>query len=330
MLNIGILGAAKIAPKGIIWPAQSRKDCAVIAVASRSLERAKTFAAEHEIPNALGRYEDLINHPDIDLIYNALPPNRHADLTIAALKAGKSVLCEKPFAMNAQQAKEMVNAANDSKRHLIEAFHYRFHPAVTKFLDLIHSGKIGAVRSMTGRFNVPIPKREGQLRYIPELGGGALMDLGCYTLHLSRLVSKANPVIKTVEHIQDESGVDVTLSAKMQFDGIQSQLICDMREGTERDITFAVIGENGSVIFDQYVHPYRGFEITLTTQNEKSVFTHEDIDADYARSTYAYQLDHVVDVLQGRTKALTGGQDALETMRGIDALYTAAGFDRSV
>jgi len=282
MINIGILGAAKIAPKGIIWPSNERQDCTVFAVASRSYERAQSFAKTHNIPNAFGDYETLIAHPDIDLIYNALPPNRHADLSIAALAAGKSVLCEKPFAMNAAQAETMVAAANRAKGHLMEAFHYRFHPAALKFLNIIHRGQIGSLRSMKGTFNVSIPNGPGELRYIPELGGGALMDLGCYTLHFMRLIT----------------------------------------------LTFEVIGEKGSLFFDQYVHPYRGFSIELKTLNGTSVFTEKDKDADYTRSTYAYQLDHVINVMQGRVKPLTGGQDAIETMRCIDELYAAAKFDR--
>lgn len=332
MINIGILGAAKIAPKGIIWPANDRKDCTIFAVASRSLTRAQDFAKEHNIPHALSDYEALIAHPDIHLIYNALPPNRHADLTIAAIKAGKSVLCEKPFAMNASQAEAMVAAANESKANLIEAFHYRFHPALLKFLDIIHCGEIGAVQSMAGRFNVSIPNRPGQLRYVPELGGGALMDLGCYTLHLSRLISKTNPTVKSAQAIKSDSGVDVYLHAEMDFDGIQSLLTCDMRENTEREITFEVVGEKGTILMDQYVHPYRdrGFTTTLTTASGTVTFTKKDKDADHYRSTYAYQLDHVMNVLQGNAEPLTGGQDALETMQCIDALYAAAGFERDL
>lgn len=328
MIRIGILGAARIAPKGIIWPAQNREDCTISAVASQSPEKAQAFADEHNIPKALDNYDTLVRHPDIDLIYNALPPYRHADLTIAALKSGKSVLCEKPFAMNAAQAEAMVAAANKSEGHLIEAFHYRFHPAILKFLNIVHRGDIGVVKSMAGKFNVSIPNSPGQLRYITELGGGALMDLGCYTLHLCRLISKSNPVVKSAEAIKSDSGVDVSLNADMNFNSIQALLNCDMREGAEREITFEVVGNKGTVIMDQYVHPYRGFTITLTNQNGEEIFTDNDDDADYGRSTYAYQLDHVMEVMHGRTASLTGGEDAIETMRAIDAVYKAAGFNR--
>jgi predicted dehydrogenase len=128
--------------------------------------------------------------------------------------------------------------------------------------------------------------------------------------------------------VKSKSGVDVSLSAEMSFNGIDAQLHCDMREDTEREITFEVKGRLGTLIMDQYVHPYRGFTITLSTPNSQKIFTENDGDADYHRSTYAYQLDHVIKVIQGRAHPLTGGEDAVETMRGIDALYHAAGFDR--
>ena len=325
MIKIGILGAAKIAPKAIIHPAQKREDCQVLAVASRSLEKSKAYAKEHNIPLALDDYEALISHPEIDLIYNALPPNRHADLSIAALKAGKSVLCEKPFAMNAHEADAMVAAAEMSDGYLIEAFHYRFHPAVIEFLTLIHHGEIGAVQSMDGKFNVTISNKPGELRYIKALGGGALMDLGCYTLHLSRLVSRAEPVIGSAEAVLSDSGVDVAMSALMRFGGIKATLTCDMRGETDREVVFTVVGEKGTATLDQYVHPYRQFTLTVETEKGVQTFTEKDDEERYARSTYAYQLDHVVNVLAGKASALTGGADAVNNMRAIDAIYTAAG-----
>jgi predicted dehydrogenase len=111
MIRIGILGAAKIAPPALIAPARKRDDCAVVCVAARDRERARAYAAEHGIPESLGSYDALIAHPGIDLIYNALPPHLHARLTIAALEAGKAVLCEKPLAVSAKEASNMLKLA---------------------------------------------------------------------------------------------------------------------------------------------------------------------------------------------------------------------------
>jgi predicted dehydrogenase len=325
MINIGILGAANIAPKAIIHPAQDRDDCQVLAVASRDMKKSRAYAKEHNIPEAIDNYETLVAHPDIDLVYNALPPNRHADLTITALKAGKSVLCEKPFSMNVTEAKAMVAAAEKSDGYLIEAFHYRFHPAVIEFLTLIHHGEIGDVRSMNGKFNVTIANKPGELRYIKELGGGALMDLGCYTLHLSRLVSMKEPEVTSATAILSESGVDAAMKAEMNFDGVKGTLACDMRGETDREIVFTVTGDKGTATLDQYVHPYRQFTLTVETESGVRTFTEKDDEKRYTRSTYAYQLDHVVKVMSGKASALTGGADSIHTMRAIDAIYDAAG-----
>lgn len=325
MTKIGILGAAKIAPKAIIHPAKDRENCQVLAVASRNMQRAKAYAKEHDIPEALDDYDALIVHSEIDLIYNALPPKRHADLTIAALQAGKSVLCEKPFAMNAHEADAMVATAEMSKGYLIEAFHYRFHPAVIEFLTLIHHGEIGTVQSMDGKFNVSIPNKPGELRYLKDLGGGALMDLGCYTLHLSRLVSMTEPTVESAEAILSDSGVDIAMNAVMNFNDVKGTLACDMREKTGREIVFTVTGDKGTATLDQYVHPYREFTLTVETESGVRTFTEKDDPPRYTRSTYAYQLDHVLKVMSGKASALTGGPDAVNTMRAIDAIYDAAG-----
>lgn len=327
MIKIGLLGTANIAPKAIIHPAQDRDDCQILAVASRDMEKSKAYAREHNISEALDDYNALIAHPDIDLVYNALPPNRHADLTIAALKAGKSVLCEKPFAMNAHEADAMVTAAEMSDGYLIEGFHYRFHPAIIEFLTLIHHGEIGAVQSMDGVFNVNIPSKDGELRYIKELGGGAVMDLGCYTLHLSRLVSMAEPAVGSADAVLAESGVDAAMTAVMSFGDIKGTLACDMRGEKEREISFTVKGDKGTATLDQYVHPYREFTITVETESGVRTFTEKDDEKRYARSTYAYQLDHVLKVMSGKASPLTGGADAVNNMRAIDAIYAAAGMD---
>ena len=128
MIRIGILGAARIAPRGMVTPANETLGAEVVAIAARDLERARNFAATHSIPLAFGSYAELIARDDIDLVYCALPPSAHAEWCVAALESGKHVLVEKPFANNAQDAARMVAAARAAGKHLIEGFHYRFHP----------------------------------------------------------------------------------------------------------------------------------------------------------------------------------------------------------
>ena len=140
-LRFGILGAAKIAPRGLIQPAQEGTEATVDVVAARDPERAAAFARENGIPRVAATYADVVADPDIDAIYNPLPMNLHAEWTIAALRAGKDVLCEKPFASNAVEAERMVEVAKETGRLLVEAFHYRYHPLFLRVLDIVR--KIG-------------------------------------------------------------------------------------------------------------------------------------------------------------------------------------------
>src|SRR5262245_31577546 len=136
-VRFGALGASRIATRALIPIAQGRDDIALAAVGASDLGRAEAYAAEHGFARAHGSYEALIEDPQVDVIYNALPPHRHADLTIAALKAGKPVLCEKPFALNAAEARAMVDAARDTGLLLMEAFHYRYHPMFLRILEIV-------------------------------------------------------------------------------------------------------------------------------------------------------------------------------------------------
>ncbi len=216
---ISITGrTAKIAPAVVIAPARDNPDFEVVAVAARDPNRAKAYAAEHGIPHVAKDYDALVRHAEVDLVYNALPPAGHAHWTIAALEAGKNVLCEKPFAMNAAQVRRMNDAAARTSRILVEAFHYRHHAVMQRAVAIIRSGELGSIQAAEASFEVPIAYREGELRWTREQGGGALMDLGCYPMHALRSVlgSRPPPVLRpppaSLEHY-----VDVTTRAKLDF-----------------------------------------------------------------------------------------------------------------
>ncbi|MEZ5954799.1 MAG: Gfo/Idh/MocA family oxidoreductase [Hyphomonas sp.] len=320
MIRIGILGAAKIAPKAILDPVSRRTDCAVTAVAGRDAVRAAAYAAEHGIAQVAASYEDLVARDDIDLIYNALPPHRHADLSIAALKAGKAVLCEKPFAMNATEAQRMVDAAREARKPLIEAFHYRFHPAFLYVLDLVRSGELGQIRTLEAEFTVAIPYRDGELRHTLDVGGGALMDLGCYPIHQVRTVTGEEPVIASAHCKCDRPGVDITTQARLDFPGgASAEITTSMSETRRRRIELNIRCANGSVKFVNPIHPYLGHEIEIHSGGKTRKETVP------GETTYDHQLAHVMDVLTGKARPLTGGADAVANMAAIDAIYRAAG-----
>ena len=323
MIRIGILGAAKIAPPALIDPVKKRADCEVVCVAARDAGRARAYADQHAIPEIAESYEALIARPDIDLIYNALPPHRHADLTIAALDAGKAVLCEKPFAMNAGEALRMVRAAKRNGRPLVEAFHYRFHPVFAEILAQLRGGAIGKLCAIRSDFSVAIKYRPGELRHDPALGGGALMDLGCYALHWARTVAGSEPEVAEAACALSEHGADLVTTAKLAFDGcVTAQVRTSMAPGQPFKALLAVQGTGGLLVARNPLHPHRGHSITI--RNDAGVRRYK-VDG---QTTYDHQLAHMIDVMNGKAPPLTGGADAVANMALIDAVYAAAGVNR--
>src|SRR5262245_55899785 len=148
-LRIGILGAARIAPRALVEPARACPRVEVVSVAARDPERARAFADEHGLSRAEPSYEALVASPDLDAIYVALPNGAHAPWSIRALAAGKHVLCEKPIASNGDEADEMVRAADEHGRVLMEAFHYRYHPLAQRVVEVARSGELGALRHVS-------------------------------------------------------------------------------------------------------------------------------------------------------------------------------------
>jgi predicted dehydrogenase len=322
MIRIGILGAARIAPRGIITPANALLGAEVVGIGARNLERAQTFAAQHSIPFAFGSYGELVARDDVDLVYVALPPSAHLEWCVKALANGKHVLVEKPFANNAQDAAEMVAAARAAGRHLLEGFHYRFHPLFERALALLRSGAIGRLRHIDAVFNATLPDTPGELRYIEALGGGALMDLGCYCMHWIRTVAGDEPTIVRASARCGTPGVDVDIDAELAFtSGPTASLRCSMQP--DDGVLFRrlrVEGDAGLLELDNPVSPHSG--ATLSLEGAHASLPEIVSGGD---TTFHYQLRHVLEVIEGRAAPLTGGDDAIGNMRAIDSIYRAAG-----
>ena len=318
MIRIGLLGASRIARDAVIRPAADIEGIEVVSIAARSSQRAREYADFHSIAAVEPDYAALVASAKVDLVYNGLPPSEHMSWTIAALQAGKHVLCEKPFAMNADEAKAMVGAAVESGRVLIEAFHYRFHPLFGRVLQIIESNAIGPVQRVDCDFNVPIPYRPGELRYEKKLGGGAMMDLGCYPVHWARSVIGGEPKVVAAATEQHESGVDVCTEAELEFPGgVSATVNCSMSESLPQklDAELRVTGENGRLKVMNPLAPHIGHELILQTGSEHKL---ETVGGD---TTYHHQLRHVIDVIGGSAVQLTGGTDAIANMRVLDEVY---------
>ena len=325
MIRIGCLGAARITPKAIIVPAEKMDEVRVSAIAARDETRAEAFATAHRIANIETDYAALIARPDVDVIYNALPPSRHADLTILALEAGKPVLCEKPMAMNAEDAARMAEAADRTGVLLMEAFHYRFHPAFQQVRDIIQGGDLGRLVTYEGHFSVEIPESDGELRHELDLGGGALMDLGCYPLHWARTLLGSEPEVISANAVTGRDGIDLSMRADMVCDGgVKVSLNTSMAPGAERAAWLHVTGSDGSLRFQNPIAPHTGYRITLKPEGaSEPILVAEEGPSE--QTTYHYQLEHFLKCLSGEAAPLLAPADGVANMAAIDAIYRSAG-----
>jgi len=225
----GILGTANIALAKVIPAMQRSEWCEIAAIASRDLSKAKAAAGELNIPNAYGSYEELLADDSIEAIYNPLPNNLHVAWTMKAAEAGKHVLCEKPIALTAVEARTLIEVRDRTDVRIQEAFMVRTHPQWLETRRLIHSGRIGSLRSITGFFSYNNPDPTN-IRNQLELGGGALMDIGCYPITISRFMYETEPrrVLGFIER-DNANGTDTLTSAVLDFPNGHSTFTCSTR-----------------------------------------------------------------------------------------------------
>ncbi len=227
-------------------------DAELIAVGSRSIERADKFADEFDIPHRHGSYADLVSDPDVDAIYVATPHPFHKDCAILCLKAGKAVLCEKPLAVNAEQVKEMIACAREYKQFLMEAIWTRFIPVMVKVREWLADGAIGEPRILTADFGFRAGLNpEGRL-FKPELAGGGLLDVGIYTIAMAYMVFGAPSQITSLAHV-GETNVDEQAGILLGYDEGQIALLhCAIRTGTPQEAR--IMGTDGSIHIPGFWH----------------------------------------------------------------------------
>jgi predicted dehydrogenase len=251
-LRIGILGTAKIAGSFMVGAKASAR-AAVVAIASRDRGRAEAFARQHDIPRAYG-YADLLADREVDAIYNPLPNALHAEWSIAAARAGKHVLCEKPLATTEREAQAMFAAADANRIVLVEAFPYMFQPQTLEIEQLIGSGAIGEVRTMFAAFGFTIAD-PGNIRLDARLGGGALLDAGCYPVSFARQVFGVRPT-RVTAIARWAGGVDQTLAAALEYPGGGiAQVSCSFGTAVHRRAIIA--GTTGVIDTDYHNHTDR-------------------------------------------------------------------------
>lgn len=318
-LRFGILGAARIAPNALIHPARRTPGAQVAAVAARDPARARAFAQRHGIARVHPDYAALLADPKVDAIYNPLPNSLHGEWSIRALQAGKHVLCEKPLAANAQEAAQMRDAAQSAGCVLMEAFHYRYHPLTARLLEIIRNGELGTIRHVEAHMAAPLVRR-GDIRYRYDLAGGATMDMGCYTIHLLRTLTGAEPEVIAAQAKLRGSKLDRAMAADLRFpDGTTGRIVCSFWSSTVLSIQAHVRGDRGDL---RVLNPFLPHLFHWLTVRAGGKTRHERITGE---STYTYQLRAFLDAVQTGAPFPTSPEDAVANMQVIDAVYRAAG-----
>jgi predicted dehydrogenase len=322
MLRIGTLGSSRISQPALIEPADSVPEVTVAAVAARDLARAEAYALRHGLERAYGSYDELLADQDIDAVYNPLPNSLHGPWTLRAIEAGKHVLCEKPFASNADEATQVVQAASASGLVVMEAMHYRYHPLTQRLTEVV--GELGPVRHIQAWTSFAIVD-PGDIRYDYGLAGGAMMDGGCYAIDCLRLLGGDEPSVTGALADPVDAGAvpeaaDRSLAVRLVFPGgatgwFESSFT---RDGPFR-ADLHVICEDGLVHLDNFIFPTRG---RLSATREGTVVADEP---GAGESTYVYQLRAFAAAIASGEPFPTSAASALVTMRLIDDAYRAAG-----
>jgi len=318
-VQIGVLGAARIAPQALIKPATANADVVVAAVAARDVSRARAFAARHGIAGVHDSYDALLADPDIDAVYNPLPNGLHGKWTRAALAAGKHVLCEKPFTANAAEAREIAELAAQSDRIVMEAFHYRYHPMTLRIEEIIASGELGKLERVEAALCFPLPKFS-DIRYNYSLAGGATMDAGCYSVHMVRTFGGSTPEVLSAQAKLRDPRIDRAMTAEVRFaDGHTGRIRCSMWSPRLLDLSVHVVGDQGELRALNPLLPQLYHRLSIRSAAGKRVERFP------RRASYAYQLDAFAAAVLRGEPVKTTPEDAIENMTVIDAIYRAAG-----
>lgn len=321
-LRIGVLGAARITERALVDPARAAGH-RLVAVAARDRSRAEAFAARHGVERVAGSYADLLADPEVEVVYNPLANGLHGPWNLAALAAGKHVLTEKPSASNAEEAAEVREAAAKSGTVFMEGFHYLFHPVTRRLHELLDSGELGELRRVETLVAIPAPE-DGDPRWSLSLAGGAVMDLGCYSLHAQRMLAPwAGGAPSLVSARGGERagapGVDEWLDAELAFPGgATGSARCHMAyDGLE--MSCRIIGTKGEASAPNFVLPHLDDRVVVRTADGERT---EHLGT---RSSYAYQLEAFAARVREDTPVPLDADDAVATMTLVDACYRAAG-----
>lgn len=317
----GVLGASRIGRK-VIPSIMAAPNCEVVAVASRSLDKAQAYANELGIPKAFGSYEEMLASGEIDAVYNPLPNDLHAKWSIAAAEHGLAVLCEKPLALNANEAQQLVDAFDSRGLLLAEAFMWRFHPQHAVVKDLIDSGAIGEVKLMNGTFTFALT-RDSDIRLNEQQGGGSLMDVGCYPINAMRVILGEEPDGgQAFAQFAKDSNLDLAVSAVLSFpSGVLANLDCGFT--ANRTNYYDIRGSHGRIRVEPAFIPNSDEVTTIQVWRGENDAEYEAIQVEPANQ-YTHMAEDFADALLNQRPFRFPVEDAVKNMLVIDNLLASA------
>lgn len=335
-MGFGVLGAARIAAGALIPAIKKSNNAKVVAVAARDRGRAKEYAEKNGIEVAYGSYDDLLADPRIGAIYNPLPNSEHAPLTIRALEAGKHVICEKPFTLNAAEARQVDATAKRVGKLVMEAFMYRFHPQIAQVKALLAEGAIGELCLIRPSFSFMMGSPT-DIRMVKALGGGALYDIGTYCVNIARTLAGREPLeVFGVQDLTPPShpgggGIDLNFLGLLDFgDGLRSSFDCSFGQVFRQRVE--LVGTSGTILMqDPYVpgrdsegrdHGHGNFPPTLLL-NGKPLETQK-------ADQYQLMVEHFVRAARGEEALRYPAEEAIRQMQVLDALFESAQAQRPV
>ncbi len=321
-LRIGILGAAGIVERAMVEPARGLDGVSVQAIGSRDPERAGALAHQLGVPDA-GDYEFVLTHPDIDLVYIALPATLHAQWASRALAEGKHVLCEKPLSANGTTAARIAAEAESAGRRAFVGFHYRLHPFIQRLLEVIGSGILGTTQRVDIDFSIPhFVVKPGNIRLDGDLGGGSFMDVGCYAIDLIR-AAWGEPTVEAATAILSDADprVDMQMDAVLALpNGIPAQVRSSFIGDDTGSMSLRIVGSAATLDATSVIVPQWGATLRVASGAETLI----DEKAAPADNSYEGQLAHLAAVLRDGSPSILDASRGVGTMRAVDAVYRAA------
>ena len=314
-----------IARKCVIGAIQKSRNGIVHALATRSPADAAQVASDNDIGKVYAGYDALLADPDVDAVYVPLPNHMHLPWTLKALSTGKHVLCEKPLACNAREAQQMAAQAKASGLLLMEAFMYRFHPRSRCIKQKVDQGAIGKLCLVRSAFcyhmDDDILQSGGNARLKPEMGGGALLDVGCYSVSVARWLTGAEPIAVQAQAVYHPDGVDIHLVGTLRFEEeklavIEASFISALQQ------TYTVVGRDGAIELPQNAFiPWEKNAVYTQRSKDEEVGQEHVI---HGADEYQLMVEHFSDAVLGRINLDHTPADSIANMRVLDALSKAA------